>query len=110
MQGAASILVIHVKTNSARGGRAVTSEVQCDGHCQLIFKVLQKEVDLGVYHNKTVGAATIDNEEYITYGLASSVEGCLTPCDQTGGCVFVNVYQDHVDEYPADVADLPESA
>lgn len=83
---------------------------QCDGHYQVVFKDLQKKADSGVYYNKTVGAATIDNDNYLTYGLASSVEGCLTTCDQTDGCVFVNVYQDHVDDYPQDVSDLPESA
>ncbi|PWN26957.1 hypothetical protein BDZ90DRAFT_208375, partial [Jaminaea rosea] len=82
----------------------------CDGAYQVVFQDLQKQADTGVYAGQTVGAATVDNENYLTYGLATSVDGCLETCDKTEGCVFVNVYQDHVDNYPADVADLPESA
>lgn len=48
----------------------------------------------GVYAGQTVGAATIDNDNYLTYGLADTVEQCLELCDQTNSCVFVNSYHD----------------
>ena len=82
---------------------------ECKNKYEVLFKDYTRVADSGVYQGKTVGAATIDNENYLTYGLATSVEGCLQVCDQTQGCVFVNVYQDNA-EKPEDIAELPASA
>ncbi|KAJ1022853.1 hypothetical protein NDA13_004903 [Ustilago tritici] len=69
----------------------------------------QNEVaESGVYRGKTVGAATIDNDNYLTYLLVSDLDKCLQACDNTKGCVFVNLYQDNADQ-PSEVSGLPPS-
>jgi hypothetical protein len=40
-----------------------------------------------------MGAAAQD-ASYMTYTLATSIDDCLTACDQIEGCVFVNTYYD----------------
>ncbi|PWZ03729.1 hypothetical protein BCV70DRAFT_197929 [Testicularia cyperi] len=81
----------------------------CNKGYQQVFKDYTTTAATGVYQGKVVGAATIDNENYMTYGLSTSVEGCLTICDATSGCAFVNVYQDNVDNQD-DISELPPSA
>uniref|UniRef100_V5EX19 Uncharacterized protein n=1 Tax=Kalmanozyma brasiliensis (strain GHG001) TaxID=1365824 RepID=V5EX19_KALBG len=69
----------------------------------------QTVADSGVYQGQTVGAATIDNANYMTYLLVDSVDKCLAACDATDGCFFVNLYQDNASS-PSDVSELPASA
>ncbi|SPO28783.1 uncharacterized protein UTRI_04661 [Ustilago trichophora] len=81
----------------------------CKDGYQQVFKNYQTVATSGVYQGKTVGAATIDNANYLTYILVDGVDKCLKACDQTKDCVFVNLYQDNADK-PEDVNELPESA
>ncbi|KAJ9473831.1 hypothetical protein PHBOTO_003900 [Pseudozyma hubeiensis] len=83
--------------------------VTCSGKYEQTYKNYQTVADSGVYEGKTVGAATIDSENYITYILTDSLDKCLKACDETSGCVFVNLYQDNA-ENPSDVDELPPSA
>ncbi|PWN51384.1 hypothetical protein IE53DRAFT_410212 [Violaceomyces palustris] len=68
----------------------------CQGAYQQTFDDYTTVPTTGVYAGQEVGAATSD-PSYMTYGLSTTVEGCLKICDETSGCVFVNVYQD---QYP----------
>lgn len=81
----------------------------CKDKYQQVFNNYQTVATSGVYKGKTVGAATIDNDNYITYILVDSADKCLQACDQTSGCVFVNLYQDNA-ENASDVDELPASA
>lgn len=81
----------------------------CKGKYQQVYNNYQTVATSGVYQGKTVGAATIDNDNYLTYILTDSLDKCLQACEQTAGCAFVNLYQDNA-EKPEDVNDLPPSA
>ncbi|PWN93078.1 hypothetical protein FA10DRAFT_282748 [Acaromyces ingoldii] len=74
---------------------------------QLVFEDYETTATTGVYTGKKVGAATQDNDNYLTYGLTDTIEECLELCDQVNGCVFVNTYHD---QYDGSYDDLPESA
>ncbi|CCF50427.1 hypothetical protein NDA11_000914 [Ustilago hordei] len=78
-----------------------------DGY-QQVYNNYQVVAESGVYQGKTVGAATMDNDNYLTYLLVSDLDKCLQACDDTKGCVFVNLYQDNADQ-PSDVSGLPPS-
>lgn len=62
-----------------------------------------------VQNGQRVGAATVDNQNYITYLLVNSTDACLDACDNTKGCEFVNIYQLNPRSAAA-VASLPAPA
>jgi len=81
----------------------------CDDGYQQVYSDYQTTPTSGVYAGQTVGAATIDNANYLTYILVKDTDSCLKACDQTKNCVFVNIYQDNASS-PSDVSGLPASA
>lgn len=80
----------------------------CKSGYEQVFKDYTTVANEGVYNGKTVGAATIDNENYITYLLVDGVDKCLQACNEQKGCYFANLYQDNA-EKPEDVDELPAS-
>ncbi|CDU25171.1 uncharacterized protein SPSC_05005 [Sporisorium scitamineum] len=80
----------------------------CKSGYEQVFKNYTTVPTEGIYAGKRVGAATIDNKNYITYILVDGLDKCLQACNEQKGCYFVNLYQDNADN-PEDVADLPES-
>ncbi|TKY89785.1 hypothetical protein EX895_001082 [Sporisorium graminicola] len=80
----------------------------CKSGYEQVFKNYTTVAHGGVYDGKTVGAATIDNANYITYLLVDNVDKCLQACNEEKGCFFVNIYQDNADK-PEDIDDLPDS-
>ena len=66
------------------------------------FKDYTTTPTTGYYAGKAgTGAATIDNENYLTYGLVDSVQDCIAICNSINNCNFINVYQ----ELESDVKD-----
>lgn len=69
----------------------------CNNNYQLTFANYTTVAETGVYQGQVVGAAIIAGT-YMTYGLAKTPQDCLTVCDQTAGCVFVNTFLDNEDD------------
>ncbi|SJX63885.1 uncharacterized protein SRS1_14589 [Sporisorium reilianum f. sp. reilianum] len=84
------------------------TDTVCKSGYEQILKNYTTTATTGVYAGKQVGAATIDNENYMTYLLVDGLDKCLQACNENKGCYFVNLYQDNADS-PSDVAELPES-
>ncbi|EPQ32405.1 uncharacterized protein PFL1_00601 [Pseudozyma flocculosa PF-1] len=82
---------------------------QCTQGYKQVYKNYESTAETGAWKGQVKGAATIDNENYITYGLVPDLDHCLDACDAKEGCVFVNLYQDNADS-PEDIAELPPSA
>ncbi|KAJ1584446.1 hypothetical protein NDA11_000257 [Ustilago hordei] len=45
------------------------------------------------YGGKSFGSVVSDPESFLHWGMVTSVSQCLRACDETKGCVFVNLYQ-----------------
>lgn len=62
----------------------------CSANYQQTFDDFKPPAGSGPAEHPAVGAAVVDNENYIHYTLASDPADCLAVCDQTEGCVFVS--------------------
>ncbi|PWN23474.1 hypothetical protein BCV69DRAFT_275014 [Microstroma glucosiphilum] len=104
--------VTSVVTTTATTSTTISSAVSvatgtplntCDDGYLQTFNNYTTVATTGVYAGQVVGAAIIDNANYLTYGLSNTTEGCLTVCDQVSGCAFVNAYLDHGDTTEGDM-------
>ncbi|CDW98162.1 hypothetical protein, partial [Sporisorium scitamineum] len=48
---------------------------------------------VATYSNKLFGSVISDPSSFLHWGLVHTLSECLHACDQTDGCVFVNLYQ-----------------
>jgi hypothetical protein len=66
----------------------------CQSNYQQQFNDFKPPAGTGPAEHPAVGAAVVDNENYIHYTLATNPADCLAVCDQTEGCVFVSLQRD----------------
>lgn len=92
-----SVVTTSTTISSATSAATGVAINDCEDGYQLTFNNYATVADTGVYAGQVVGAAIIDNANYLTYGLSDTAEGCLPVCDQVSGCAFVNAYIDHGD-------------
>lgn len=64
---------------------------QCRSAYQALFTDAKRPV--ASHSNKLFGSVVSDPASFLHWGLVSSVSQCLQACDETSGCVFVNIYQ-----------------
>ncbi|OCF34829.1 hypothetical protein I317_04029 [Kwoniella heveanensis CBS 569] len=101
--GAVTAPVTATVTSSAATSTATGTDPNpyADPVCELSYQVqytnYTRVAANGVWMGLTMGAAAQD-ASYMTYTLSTSVDDCLTACDQIEGCVFVNTYYDYNEE------------
>ncbi|SJX60131.1 uncharacterized protein SRS1_11444 [Sporisorium reilianum f. sp. reilianum] len=67
------------------------SQPQCKASYQPTFVDAMRPV--ASYSNKRFGSVVSDPASFLHWGLVRTPAECLHACDQTAGCVFVNIYQ-----------------
>lgn len=88
---------IDASSAAAPSASAVDTDPYADPICKSHYQVTYENYTLvapnGWWYGQTVGSATQD-DSYMTYTLADTVEQCMAACDQIEGCVFTNTYYD----------------
>ncbi|CBQ67494.1 conserved hypothetical protein [Sporisorium reilianum SRZ2] len=67
------------------------SQPKCKASYQPTFVDAMRPV--ASYSNKRFGSVVSDPASFLHWGLVRTPAECLHACDQTAGCVFVNIYQ-----------------
>ncbi|GAC96671.1 hypothetical protein PHSY_004254 [Pseudozyma hubeiensis SY62] len=78
------------------GGRADSLRKRSQPpYCQMGYQSIFTDARRPVasYSNKLFGSVVSDPTAFLHWGLVSSISQCLSACDATSGCVFVNIYQ-----------------
>lgn len=68
-----------------------SSEANCLSNYTQLFSNAMRPVP--TYSNQRFGSVVSDPSSFLHWGLVHTVAQCLKACDETQGCVFVNVYQ-----------------
>lgn len=77
--------------SSVRRDFSHKSSQKCQSGYQTLFTDAKRRV--ASYANKYFGSVISDPASFLHWGQVSNVAQCLKACDETKGCVFVNVYQ-----------------
>uniref|UniRef100_V5EW36 Uncharacterized protein n=1 Tax=Kalmanozyma brasiliensis (strain GHG001) TaxID=1365824 RepID=V5EW36_KALBG len=88
---AGSVATKQRQGNGSSLSRRSVSTAQCHAGYQSLFTNVKRPVT--AYEHKLFGSVVSDPSSFLHWGLVRSVSQCLTACDQTDGCVFVNIYQ-----------------
>ncbi|SAM72518.1 uncharacterized protein UBRO_00167 [Ustilago bromivora] len=67
------------------------SKEKCHDGYSTLFTNARRPLDS--YGGKSFGSVVSDPESFLHWGMVTSVSQCLRACDETKGCVFVNLYQ-----------------
>lgn len=90
--------LVEDKTHAASPGvqstlhkRDLSTANECDLGYQQLFKGATQPVPS--YNGKHFGSVVSDPSSFLHWGLVRTTAQCLRACDDTKGCVFVNIYQ-----------------